>query len=282
MITVLSPGILSTVQDLGRLSYAAMGVPIAGVMDSFSAGLANQIIGNSSTDAVIEVTFGGCTLRFECDTVICISGADFSAQVNDRLVDMHTPIKIEKGAVLAFGKQQRGVRTYIGVLGGIQSEKVLGSRSYFAGITANNKLYKGQEIKICPLKTKRSHSSVSITIDAQLFSAKKLSAFKGPEFEWLTAYQKEQLQQTLFAISKDNSRMGYQLVAKIENNFSSMLTAAVMPGTVQLTPSGTLIILMKDGQVTGGYPRILQLSAPAINALAQKATGQDFQFVIND
>ena len=84
----------------------------------------------------------------------------------------------------------------------------------------------------------------------------------------------------VFTISSDNSRMGYRLNETIPNNFESMLTSGVLPGTVQLTPSGKLIVLMRDCQVTGGYPRVLQLSENAINILAQKTTGDQLRFVV--
>ncbi len=96
----------------------------------------------------------------------------------------------------------------------------------------------------------------------------------------LSAKQKGVFNSTEFAISTNNSRMGYQLNELLENDFSSMLTSAVLPGTVQLTPSGKLIVLMRDCQVTGGYPRVLQLTEKSINSLAQKTTGDSFRFVL--
>ena len=97
----------------------------------------------------------------------------------------------------------------------------------------------------------------------------------------LNDIQKEQIKNQVFTISNLNNRMGYQLKEPIKNYLTQLLTSAVLPGTVQLTPSGKLIVLMRDCQVTGGYPRILQLSRNAINVLAQKATGNNIQFTFN-
>ena len=112
------------------------------------------------------------------------------------------------------------------------------------------------------------------------FKSTTIEVYTGPEYNLLNALPKEQFSKTLFTISKENSRMGYRLQEHIENDLGSLLTSAVLPGTVQLTPSGKLIILMRDCQITGGYPRILQLTESSINNLAQKTTGDTFTFKI--
>ena len=106
----------------------------------------------------------------------------------------------------------------------------------------------------------------------------KLTVNKGPEYELLNDKQLEYLFAREFSIANENNRMAYQLEETIPGHEISMLTSATLPGTVQLTPSGKLIILMKDGQTTGGYPRILQLSDDAINMLAQKKFGDLINF----
>ena len=101
---------------------------------------------------------------------------------------------------------------------------------------------------------------------------------KGPEFELLSDKQLESLFAKEFTVANENNRMAYQLIEIIDGHSISMLTSATLPGTVQFTPSGKLIVLMKDGQTTGGYPRILQLTDNAISILAQKKTGDKFSF----
>ncbi|MEK9613648.1 MAG: allophanate hydrolase, partial [Flavobacteriaceae bacterium] len=108
-----------------------------------------------------------------------------------------------------------------------------------------------------------------------------LSVFKGPEFDQLPKVIQHKLITRTFHIHSNNNRMGYQLKEKIEVNLSQIWTAPVLPGTVQCTPEGRIIILMRDAQVSGGYPRIFQLSDPAIDCLAQKSTGDPIQFKIN-
>src|SRR5699024_10702469 len=105
---------------------------------------------------------------------------------------------------------------------------------------------------------------------------------KGPEWKKLPSSLKERLVEGEFHVSSANSRMAYQLQEKLENNLSGILTQPVLPGTMQLTPAGNLIVLMRDCQTTGGYPRVLQFSEKAINQLAQLRQGDNFKINLVD
>ncbi len=280
MIEILSATLPLTVQDLGRFGYASIGVPNSGCMDSYSANLANRLINNLQTDAVLEITFGGCSLKFNDVCEICITGADFTPKIDHKKVRLNTSIKVVKGAVLSFGNRNYGLRTYIAIKGGFQTKSVLGSRSFYPEITPQSLLHKGDLIPFTPTKLNVKASFGSVRIKENHFKSKNLECTKGPEFDLLSSQQKKHLLQNHLKISGENNRMGYRLVDLIPNKFSSMLTSGVLPGTVQLTPSGKLIILMKDCQVTGGYPRILLLTENAINKLGQKTTGDSIQFTL--
>jgi biotin-dependent carboxylase-like uncharacterized protein len=274
MIRVIHPGVYSSVQDTGRAGFAKMGIPISGVMDSEASELANALLQNKKSDAVIEVTFGRAKFEFTSDTYISITGADFSAQLNDESIKLSKVYEVTAGSLLTFGKRNYGVRTYVAVQGGIQSEAVLGSRSFFKGITSEVHFKKGDELSILP---KKSLTYQNIHKNEDTFNSNTLTCFPGPEFEQLTEEQKQRLFQP-FTISADNNRVGYRLNELIENNLDAILTSSVLPGTVQLTPSGKLIVLMRDCQVTGGYPRVLQLSEKSICRLSQTFTGDQIQF----
>jgi biotin-dependent carboxylase-like uncharacterized protein len=282
MIKVLSPGFYATIQDAGRSNLASIGVPVSGAMDSFSSSISNQVLGNKKTAAVIEITFGGCQFLFESATIICLSGADFSATLNNQIIPLNTAVEVIENDVLSFGKRVYGVRTYLAVQGGLQSEVVLNSRSYFKGITTNWKLKKEQKIKIKNHFPAKKKTFSLIKTNASLFERKEIVCYEGPEFDLLSNQQIEQIKHINFSVSSKNNRMGFQLKERIENKLSPILTSGVLPGTVQLTPSGTLIVLMRDCQVTGGYPRVLQLSEASITCLAQKYTKDQFQFLIED
>lgn len=277
MIKVLKPGIGNSIQDRGRFGNASFGVSTAGVMDIFSANLANSILNNDADDALLEITFGNCEFQFLAATIFCITGADLTAKLNNKYVTLNTKIKVNKDDVLSFGFPKKGIRAYVAVIGGFKTQKVLNSRSYFKNITSLVFLEKDQIIPFDENNDILKKSS-SVKVNEEIFSLKILGCFPGPEFEWLNKSQKKRLISQEFSISVNNNRMGYQLKEPIKNNLPEMLTSAVIPGTVQLTPSGKLIVLMKDCQTTGGYPRVLQLSEKAISILAQKTTNQNILF----
>ena len=280
MIKVLKSGFYTTIQDKGRVGFASLGVPVSGAMDSYSSDLANLILNNSLDCALIEITLGGCKFQFLSETTMCISGGDFSPTINNQPILLNSKISIQKNDILSFGKVNFGVRCYVAVKGGLLSDIKLGSRSSFKNITSNFLLKSGVFLPISNLKVDLGTSSSQVKVNKNHFESKIMECFKGPEFEALDIHQQKILFKTVFSVSKDINRMGYKLNEILENKIPSILTSAVLPGTVQLTPSGKLIVLMRDCQVTGGYPRVLQVSDESINRLSQKMTADKIQFIL--
>lgn len=280
MVRVITAGFFNSIQDLGRTGYRSIGVPSSGAMDMYSARLANHLLNNDESDAVLEITLGSCKLRFDKPSIISLTGADFSAKCNNKAVPLNKPFMVKKGYVLTFGQRIYGVRTYLAIACGFQTEECLGSRSWYKHVTKHQWLTKQMIIPYSESHSKLQSTLSLLKVNHDHFSSKIIKCNPGPEFDLLTKSQKQLLFGTQFSISTDNNRMGYKLEGLLENNFPSMLTSAVLPGTVQLTPSGKLIVLMRDCQVTGGYPRILQLTNQAINNLAQKSSGDSVFFNI--
>lgn len=283
MLKVLSPGIYTSIQDSGRHGFASYGVPISGAMDDYSAQLANAILNNNTNDAVLEITLGAATFQFLEPTIFCISGADFFAQLNGNPIRLNSLYKVKKNDILIFGKINFGVRVYLAVKGGFLSPIVMKSRSFYVGITHKKMVRKEDIIPYSAHRANDFKMTTRINVNHKFFLESQLDCYQGPEFSLLDNYQKEKLLNYSFTISKENNRMGYRLEEEIDHKLPQMLTSGVLPGTVQLTPSGRLIILMKDCQVTGGYPRVLQLSNHAVSILSQKNTGDTFNFrLVND
>ena len=280
MIAILHPGIYCSVQDQGRFGHTKIGVPQAGCADAYAAKMANALLKNHEKDALIEITFGQGEFKFTSDTYICLTGGDFSPKLNGKLIKMQSVYFIKKDSVLSFGKRVYGARVYLSVQGGIQTETVYGSRSFFDGIT-KQKLGKGAMLPILPIQKYADNNFSKVRVSEKHFTTIYLPCLKGPEFFKLNQEQQRKLF-TPFSISDDNNRVGYRLKESLKNNLSSILTSAVLPGTVQLTPSGKCIILLQDCQVTGGYPRILQLTEIAIARVSQKITGDKIQFLLED
>lgn len=282
MVKVIKSAFYTTIQDLGRMGYQKFGVPISGVMDLYSAQLANALLGNDKKNALLEITMTGPELQFNQDTFICITGAQINPKLNQIAIRQNHSIRIKAGDVLSFGKTKLGFRAYLAISGGFKTEMVMNSRSMYNNITKQFKIDCGDELHIetNPINLEQTHAAIKV--NENHFSSNEIKVFKGPEFSKLSNKQQGMLFQQYFTISKDNSRMAYQLNELVENNLKPIITSLVLPGTVQLTPSGKLIILMRDCQTTGGYPRVLQLSESSINVLAQKFTGNHIRFILID
>jgi len=271
MLKVLKSGFYTTIQDIGRFGLRDKGVPISGIMDIESVFKLNALLENQEDAAVLEITMTGPTLEFEEDTFITLGGAEFSMTLNNEPIENFTVIKIKSGDILSYGRLKKGFRGYLAIKGGFTSKKVLQSRSYYPSINPKGLIKDRAEIpyeKTTVFKPKLSEMKVDDDLDGNM-----LLVGKGPEFTMLSDRQLEHLFFKEFSVANENNRMAYQLNESIKGHKVSMLTSATLPGTVQFTPNGKLIILMKDGQTTGGYPRILQLTDKAISVLAQKKAG---------
>jgi biotin-dependent carboxylase-like uncharacterized protein len=274
MVEVLKSGLYDTIQDIGRIGVQDIGVPFSGVMDSYSSSLANSILGNSQDYAVLECTITGPKLKFHADTMICITGAQMHPTLNGLPIKNNIAISVNTNDILGFGKLESGCRTYIAVLGGFLTELKMGSRSMYQGITMCFRLQKGDILPISEVKNDKGPTFVSIKINENLFQSQVLEVFKGPEFDKLSIKEQALFCGQEFTISKDSNRMAYQFNECFENSLDPIITSLVLPGTVQLTPSGQLIVLMRDCQTTGGYPRVFQLTEIALNRISQKFFGE--------
>jgi len=278
MVKVINPGFYTTIQDLGRFGYEDYGVPVSGVMDCYSAQFANALLNNDKNDAVLEITMTGPTLEFNNQTSICISGADMSPELNDLGIKLNSAIAVKPNDILSFGKLKHGFRSYLAVAGGFQSEVMLKSRSMYKNVTSKFKIEASDGLTIEELESIASDKHALLKFDPEMFTSNTIEVFRGPEFELLTSVQQDRLFNQEFTISNFYDRMAYQVEERFENNLKPIITSLVLPGTVQLTPSGNLIVLMRDCQTTGGYPRILQVRESSINCLAQKFKGQSIRF----
>lgn len=278
MLKVVKSGFYTTIQDSGRFGYRAFGVPISGSMDSYSSHYANSILGNDRDCAVLEITMSGPELHFQEPTQIAIAGADLTPKLNGKLISNNQVIDIKFNDVLSFAGLRNGLRCYLAIKGGLQSEVYLGSRSMYNTISESDTINVGEEIyyEKSPSNSIKTYSNLKY--DHDLLSTKILEVENGPEYNELPQELKNKLSKLQFEVSKFNNRMAYQLEPLMSNTIETILTSPVLPGTVQLTPNGNLIILMRDCQTTGGYPRVLQLTERSLNIISQKRQGEKIFF----
>ncbi len=280
-VQIINSGYFDSLQDIGRFGYSSLGIPVSGVMDTISAKMANTLVDNNLNCTVLEMTLIGPKLLFQKDAIIAISGANMNPTLNGKPLQMLKRIKVNKRDVLSFSHAKFGCRSYLAVNGGFKTESVLKSFSFTNGITKKNKLINNDILLLDEGTTIHNTNNSHIKFNKHFFESPILDAFKGPEYDLLSEKQKKFLKSNIFQIAL-NSRMGYQFKASSSLSHShEILTSSVMPGTVQLTQSGKIIVLMKDCQTTGGFPRILQLSEKSQSILAQKNTSQKVSFKLN-
>jgi antagonist of KipI len=276
---------LDTMQDSGRLGFAKWGINPGGAMDRYAARVANMLVGNCASEAVLELHFPGPQLLFEQNALISITGGDFTATLNDEILKPWQPVVIRKNTVLHFPKHQTGARCYIAVHGGFCLEKWLGSYSTNlkagAGGWSGRQLRKGDELIFKEntiyfaglLRDANNKKELPWQADTKNVYLQPGEVFFIPGNEWheLTGASKEIFQRDGFAILPSSDRMGYQLGGKplkMVKNFE-MISTGVSFGTIQLLPNGQMILLMADHQTTGGYPRIGHVVSAHLPKLAQ-------------
>ena len=273
MIEILDSGYHITIQDRGRFGFSKFGVPLSGSMDYLSSNNANSIVGNTINEPVFEIAMMGGKFLFTEEVDICISGAVFEVKLNNNSIINNTIIRVQKGDVLNFGKALKGFRIYLAISGGFKSDLILKSCSYFDNITPNSVVKKGDKFNLLRNKSK----ACNFINYPELIFENIIEVSKGPEFNLINNDDIKLLQEQFFTVSSNN-RMGYFFENGLSSNSFSIITSPVIPGTIQLTPSGKMIALMKDGQVSGGYPRILQMNYNSISILSQKKQGDRIRF----
>jgi biotin-dependent carboxylase-like uncharacterized protein len=280
MIEVIKPGLRSSLQDEGRFGYRDQGVPLSGAMDQYAFQLGNHLLGNSKEIAALEMMLQGPELVFHKSTYIAITGASFGAFLNGQKISLHTRVFVPAESVLKFTPPKSGVFGYLAIQGGIQANSILGSFSYYPNVSEDFLLKKGQQLKIKQhIQKGKSNASVVSQLD---LSDKTIDVYPGPEFHLISRENQRDLSLASFKIGTNSNRMGYEIKHAMELEAKEIITAPVQPGTIQLTPSGKLICLMRDAQTTGGYARVFQLSENAINKLSQKRACQEIRFNICD
>lgn len=280
---ILEPGLLTTVQDLGRPGLRHLGVPRSGAADRLSFSCANAALGNSIGAAALEATLTGPTLRFHSDHSFCLGGANMNASLNDKAIAPYQPTDARKGDVLQLSAARVGARCYIAFRGGLDGEDFLGSLSTYPpaalGGIAGRALKKGDELCGANLS---SHACRTLpqSLHATLTHDFILRANVGPNAEMIDPASLEKFFASAFTVDRRVGRMGARLTgADIAlADAHPMNSSAVFPGTVQCPPDGAPFLLLADAQTLGGYPRIAQLIAADLPLTGQIRPGDRVWF----
>jgi biotin-dependent carboxylase-like uncharacterized protein len=272
-LKLLTTGLLTTIQDLGRHDYRDQGVPLSGAMDQHLASVANALVGNPPNAALLEFTLSGPSVEILENTTIAIAAHGFQITLSGRPAPAMQPLRLQKGDHLHIAQSKTTMRGYLAVAGGMLVPKILGSRSHYAPLTPELLLSKGTILRCGPSNTAPRLASLGRTLDPDYAHNETLLAWPGPEWQRLSESDQKTLLHARLTVRPDSNRMAVLLNHTENLTAGEILTGPVQPGTVQLTPSGRLIVLMRDAQTTGGYSRILQITDKAVNTLAQKRPG---------
>jgi antagonist of KipI len=282
-LRVVQPGLLTTIQDLGRPHVAGAGVPAGGAMDRFAHTAANLLVGNDRSAATLECTIRGPRLAALRACVIAITGADLGPTVNGDAVPAWTAVPLQEGDELGFGARGTGIRAYIAVAGGFLGDRWLGSMStnlmskrggmHGRALIAGDTLSAGQSMV--------AHES-GRSLEAALrppYGERTLHSIPGPHAPRLTAGSRAALFGAPYALSPDSNRMGFRLLGPIlEAPGEDVLSFALVAGVVQLPRGGQPILLMADYQTAGGYPVVATLATASLSVAAQLAPGDEIVF----
>jgi antagonist of KipI len=282
-IRVIRPGLLTTVQDLGRWGYQAAGVPVAGPMDTFSHRLANALVGNDAEAATLEITLIGPELEFEGPAVIAVSGADFDVMANGQAMAAGVPLAIASGTRVQFGRRRGGARAYLAVSGGLQTPIVLGSRathlvSSMGGVNGRA-LVAGDTLPIRSTSARPARQRVQ-GLTLPMSGRARLRVLPGPQADWFDPAALDTLGKVAFRISPRSNRMGYRLEGPplTRRVSSEPISEPLAFGAVQVPTAGEPILLMADRQTAGGYPKIASVISADLPIAGQLAPGDFIEF----
>lgn len=285
-ISVKSPGLHTTIQDIGREGYRRFGVPQSGVMDEYAARLANLLVGNEPKVQLLEISYTGPRLVFYEEAVIALTGADISAKFNGKAMVMYETTFVHKGDELTFGKLKSGCRAYLSIRGGFISDYVMESCSTYSaagfGGHKGRSLKKGDGLFYHQLKDNSPKVKIPEHMIPVFKNKQTIRVLRGPE--WIGEEHKDLLEEKTFVVGKDADRMGIRLDGRLLENFEKggMVSSPMAPGVIQMVPSGELIISMKDGQTTGGYPRVASIITADLGYVGQLSHRNEIKFKVVD
>ncbi|MFE9094445.1 biotin-dependent carboxyltransferase family protein [Streptomyces sp. NPDC007264] len=278
-LAVVRAGALTTVQDLGRPGHAHLGVPRSGALDAPAAALVNRLVGNPPEAAVLETTLNGCAVRPRSAVTVAVGGAPCPVTVDGRPAPWGAPVRVPAGALLDIGPARSGVRSYLGVSGGVAVEPVLGSRStdLLSGL-GPPPLTDGA---VLPLgRPAGPPARVDAVPQPGPPAELVLRVTPGPRDDWFTADAVRTLVTRAYRVSSASNRIGLRTEgpALERARTGELPSEGMVLGAVQVPPDGRPVVFLADHPTTGGYPVIAVVRATDLAAAAQAAPGTPVRF----
>lgn len=284
---VLYPGVLTTIQDMGRYGFSQFGVPMCGALDTFSLRIGNILVGNNEDDACLEITVIGPTLKVKREVVIAITGGDLSPTLNEEPLEMWMAHILVEGDVISFKKLRAGCRSYMAVSGGFSVPKIMGSRStYLSGgfggvegraLRQNDILF----ISNKPLPLDRLGIRFPKDFIPIVEREVVLHVIPGPQDNHFTKEGSKIFYSSTYQVTPKCNRMGIRLEGpKIDRRpdmEESIISEGLIPGSIQVPGDGKPIIILTE-MVTGGYSKIATIISTDLQKVAQIKPGDNVRF----
>lgn len=284
-ITVLNPGLLTTVQDQGRWGYQQFGVPVSGACDPHSAAMANIFVSNDPGMGVLECTLMGPQLRFDCDEVIAITGGDLSPSLDGKPIPNYAAVEVKAGQTLRFGTPKAGCRAYLAAAGGFDLTPVMGSQSTYMkaslGGVEGRKLQKGDVLKLkAPTASFGNIRQRCIAPEFRSRSVYTLRVILGPQDDAFTEKGVADFLGSEYTVTQEFDRMGCRLDGPVieHKNGGDIISDGLAFGAVQVPGSGKPILMLADHQTTGGYTKIANVITADFRLAGQLKGGDKVRF----
>ncbi len=285
-ITILNPGLLTTVQDFGRIGYQQFGVPVSGVVDPRAMSIANILVDNPEDEAVLECTMLGPQIRFHAANAIAITGGDLGPTIDNQPIPNYAAIRVEAGQVLRFAGLRSGCRAYIAFAGGLDIAPVMGSRSTYMkakiGGVEGRKLQKDDVIKFRkPNPDLRGLNIRHISPEFVPRLEYKIRVVLGPQDDMFTEHGIETFLSESYVVTPEFDRMGCRLDGEIiehKGESGDIISDGIAFGAIQVPTAGKPIIMLSDRQTTGGYTKIANVISADFRILAQLKAGDRVRF----
>ena len=289
VIQVQAPGLLTTVQDLGRQGFGRLGVSASGAADSVSLRIGNRLVGNAEGEAGLEMTLLGGTFLFPQGATVALTGSDFGATLNGAPVKRWMSIDVHPGQTLRLGPTRSGARCYLCVRGGIAVKLFLGSASTHIlsgmGGLDGRPLRKGDVLNIGMLSKEPGDGSfrrAALAAPAldRLSPRKILRVTPGPQCDWFPESSQQLFYASTYRVSEASNRMGLRLegTAIPAPARGEMITEGVSLGAIQVPDGGLPILLFVEQQTTGGYPKIANVISADLSSAGQLRPRDEVRF----
>lgn len=287
MIEIISAGMLSTVQDLGRFKVMKNGFTQSGVMDAYSTKIANKLCKNDINAPVIEMTMFGITAKFKGEHIFAISGGIFDVSLNNKPVRTNKAYIAKDGDVLSIKGAKQGLRCYLAVAGGFDVPLFMGSASTNLKINVGGfngrKLKAGDILKIGKADKIKNIEKRELP-ENTYNNPVKVRVVLGPQDDMFSENDLMLFSKQQYTVTSDLDRMGIRLwgIALRGKEKLEIISDAITFGSIQITNSGMPIILMADHQTTGGYAKIATVVSADLPKLAQVKPNNKISFEIID